>query len=507
MSDYQPTAEQVQMAREANRTRKAWDTGDAMLTRSPDIAAMVEYWDKTDALIDGVDALKAEGEARLQRFTGETSVEYENRLKFVKYTNVYADIIEGLAAKPFQEEVGFAEPDKAPKELIELIENIDGSGNTMHVFASNTMFNGINSAIDWIMVDAPPRDVNIKTRADQQRAGIRPYWSHVLGRNIIRAKTKVIGANETLIFVRIFEPGDPNRIREFKREDDGTITWELFEYRNDVRQLEGGKSTHYHPIEGGVVEIDVIPLVPFITGKRDGRTYRIFPAMRAAADLAVDLYQQESGLKWIKTLSAYPMLSGEGVAPLRDAAGNVLPIAVGAAKVLYAPPDGNGNNGVWKYVQPDAGILKFLAEDVEATIKQLREVGRQPLTAQSNLTVINSAAAADKAKSTVKAWAHGLRDTLENAMVLTCKFMNISYEPTIFVYTEFDEWVEGKDLETLDADRDRGDISRQTILEEKKRRGVYGPEFDPDADLERLLAEVPNDNAPDRANPDNPQAE
>lgn len=89
-----------------------------------------------------------------------------------------------------------------------------------------------------------------------------------------------------------------------------------------------------------------------------------------------------------------------------------------------------------------------------------------------------------------------LKDALENALVITCKWRGIAYDPSVNVFTEFDEFLEGKDLDTLDKARDRGDISQETYWSELKRRRVLSGEFEPDKERERLLDELPGD-APD----------
>lgn len=471
--------------------------GDEMLKRSKDSASMLDYYDLSDALIDGLDALVKCGEKYLPKFDDECKDAYEHRLKATKFTNVYRDIVENLAAKPFQEECGLVEDKNktVSPALLELTENIDGSGNNLTVFAGLSLFNAINSSISWIFVDAPVADPNVRSMADAKKAGVRPFWSHVLGRNVLSAKSKIINGDEVLTYVKILEPGEPDHIRIFERSGTGGVTWAL--YVKSDKPSQSGK-TQFILENKGVVGIGVIPLVPVIIGRRDGRSWKVFPAMRDAADLAKDLYQQESGLKFAKILTAYPMLVGVGVMPSFEADGKTVKrIIVGPNSVLYGGTTKAGHPGDWKYIEPSATSLKFLAEEIDATMQQLRELGRQPLTAQSgNLTVITTAVAAAKARSAVKAWALVLKDALENAFVLTCAYMGIKatdYDPTIYVFTEFDEFIDGKDLETLDADRDRGDISRETLLEEKKRRGVYGPEFSVAREDERLLAETPSD--------------
>jgi hypothetical protein len=238
----------------------------------------------------------------------------------------------------------------------------------------------------------------------------------------------------------------------------------------------------------------VIPVVPFTTGRRDGRTYRYFPALTDAADLQVELYQSESGLKFARVLTAYPMLAGNGVKAQTNADGTVKRVVVGPNKVLYGGVDAAGNAGSWGYIEPGSESLKFLQTDIDNTIKEMRELGRVPLSATSgNLTVVSTSVSANKSRSAVKAWAYSLKDALENAMVLTAKWMDSDYEPLVSVFTEFDDFISGKDYEVLIQMRAAGDISQLTLWEENKRRGLLSAEFDAEQEIARLLGETPVD--------------
>lgn len=469
-------------------------TGDEMLRRSADSAYMKPHWDRVDAIVAGIDAMR-DGDF-MQRFTAEDEPDFTFRRNCSKMTNVYRDIVEGLASKPFEKEVNFTKDgNKAvPQDLIDFIEDVDGSSNNLTVFAGETFFNGINSAVDWIFIDYEKSDGKIVTIADRKERGLRPYWSHVLGRNILDAQSKVINGKETLTYIKIYEPGSPDRVRIFTRAEDGTVSWQLYKY--DDTATTG--TTRFVIEDEGTLSINVIPLVPFITGRREGRSWRMNPPMKDAADLQVELFLQESGLKFAKILTAYPMLAANGITPPKGPDGKPLySVAVGPNRVLWSTMDASGKVGSWEYLEPSAESLKFLAEDIKETIQQIRELGRQPLTAQAgNITVITAAVAAGKAASAVKVWALKLKDALENALKITCLYYGIditTYDPTVDVYLEFDEFVDGKDLESLDADRDRGDISQETLWEEKKRRGVYSEEFSPERERERLLKEVPGD--------------
>ncbi|QWY83175.1 putative structural protein [Rhizobium phage RHph_X2_24] len=491
------------------RTDGTYD-GEKLLARASDIACMVPYWDMTDAIVEGYDAVKNAGETYLPKFAEELTQDYKVRQQLTKFTNVYRDIVEGLASKPFEEEITIVGESKSiPAEITAFIEDVDGAGNNLTVFSSLTFFNGINSAIDWIFVDYPTVDrERVRTMADQKAAGIRPFWTHVLGRNVFEVRTKIINGKQVINYIRIYEPGvsEPDRVRIFVRDDSGIVTWALFE-KMDKNGADG--KPQFAIVGEGTLSISVIPMVPFVTGRRDGSSWKFFPAMRDAADLQIKLYQAESGLEFVTTMAGYPMLAANGMRPEMEADGKTpKKIAIGPGRVLWGIPDGNGNAGSWSFVEPNASSMKFLQEKIDKTKQDLRELGRQPLTAQSgNLTVITTAVAAGKARSAVSAWALNLKDALENALQITAMFIGGSlatYEPEVNVFNEFDDITDGgSDLTALNTARKNRDISRKTLLVEYKRRKVLSPEFDDEDDLQELLNEVPADTEEPEQSPGN----
>jgi hypothetical protein len=78
------TPEAVQAA----KVNAVQHSGDEMLRRSPDSAAMLEYWDLTDAIVDGIGALRLAAETYLPRFVDEQDAEYQLRLRCTKLTNI-----------------------------------------------------------------------------------------------------------------------------------------------------------------------------------------------------------------------------------------------------------------------------------------------------------------------------------------------------------------------------------------------------------------------------------
>ena len=464
---------------------------DTMLLRSHDSREMLEYWELTDTLIEGITELREAGEKYLARFPAETADNYKFRLKHTTtMTNIFADIVESLSVKPFEKETTLV-GENIPQELVDFSENVDGSGNNLSVFASNYFYNAVKSSLAWLFIDYPVVPDSVKNLADAKAAKLRPFWSIVLAVNVLEARSQFITSREELTYVRIFEPGKPDHVRVLQRRDDGVIEWLLYQKTDKWNEVE---KTFFQLKDSGILAIDEIPMVPFFTGRREGKSFEFDPPLRAAADLQLHLYRQESGLNYTTTLTAYPMLSGNGVKPDRDESGNIKPIQTSPGTVLYAPPSADGTVGSWRYIEPSSNSLVFLSGYIKDIILNLRELGRQPLTASSsNLTTVTTAFAAGKSKSSVKAWALMLKDALENAYRITAKWMAIDYAATVTVYTEFDEFVDGKDYDALRAARDNGDISQETFWEECKRRGLFSEEFSAERETARLLKELPGD--------------
>lgn len=468
-----------------------------LLKRSPDIETMVPYWEKVSDILEGTQAIKNGGVKYLPKFPDENINDYEFRLTVGKFTNIYRDVTEGLASKPFQDEISLLGAEKRPQELIDFAEDVDGFGSNLTTFAGLTFFNAINYGIDWIFIDYPtvqnPDNVTI---AEAKERNLKPFWVHILGKNVLDVKTRMQGSKQIITYFRCQEPGygdEPVHVREFIETENG-IEWKLYvKITNDKGEDE------FVVVEEGMLSIDFIPVVPFITGRRDGNSFKIYPPLSDAADLQITLYQNESALEYIKVLACYPMLATDGTKPPKGTDGKPKKLRTGPNTVMYGVEKSNGDGGTWHYVEPQANSLEFLQKNIDKTKNDLRELGRQPLTAMSTqLTTVTTSIAAGKAKSAVTAWSYGLKDVLENALLITMKWMGIDYEPEINVYTGFDNVLDdGSDIEELGKARERGDISVETYWDELKRRKILSPEFDIEEERKRLLDEIPADIAPD----------
>lgn len=476
-------------------------------TPSSDYEAMRPYWSMVAAIMGGTAAMRAAGETYLPKFEHESKACYDTRLASAKFTNIFGDIVDTLAAKPFEHEIGIEKADA----VNDLLEDIDGQGNHVHVWAANTFLSGATDAITWLLVDFTKGVPAGATVAEERAAGARPYWVHIPATRLLAVYSETVAGRETFVHARIKEDAKirvgygevvKERVRVITREvtyseagdaiSAGLPQWQLFEKQSD------GEKKNWVSIGTGSYSIGYIPLFAFVTGKRlSGWVIR--PALQSAAHLQIEHYQQESELKYMRQRTAFAMLAGNGVSPDTDADGKPKPIPVGPFGVLYAPMSGEGQHGEWTTIEPEGTSLTFCSSEVDKTEKQLRELGRQPLTAQSgNITTITAAFAGDKAYTVIEAWCLNFKDFLENGLKCTAEWIKSQIEPEVSINTDFSLALkEDTGMSSLDAARQRNDVSQETWFDEAKRRGIIGPNRTFEQEVSRLLKELPGDPSDD----------
>lgn len=476
-------------------------TTQNMMAASSDHRAMAPYWQKVADVTAGVEALRERKKQYLPQFPSESDKNYDYRNANSKFTDIFSDIVESLACKPFSKEVGLAN-DEVPDEIKTFVEDVDRAGDHLHVFAQNVFHAGIANAIDWILVEhtkAPP----INTIDEERRAGSRPYWVRIAAQDMLAAYSAMDGAKEIFHYVKINETYTSvtagvekviPRVRLLVRDPIAGDRGAHIGYsqpRFEVWEAEDG-SNEWALIDSGSLTIGEIPLVPFVTGRRKPGTWQVTQPMRRVVDLQIEHYQQETNLKSAKELTAFPMFKGEGVSPALGADGEPKRMPIGPSTVLYAPMGDDGKHGTWGVLEISTSSLKFLAEEVDRTELQMRELGRQPLTAgTSGITQVAAAFASQRASSAVQAWAFTLKDALEKAIRYAAQWMNITLEPTIYINTDFAiELGQDKAPEVLLQMEERNLISAQTLLAEMKRRSILSPEFDEMEEVNRILKEV-----------------
>ena len=477
---------------------------------SSDYSAMRPYWDMVDAVLGGAVTMRAAGKTYLPKFEKESDTDYEARRKNAPFTNIYGDISRNLASRPFAKQLDVGPntsdmikgtPDPASKVLSGgFIDDVDGHGNGMHVFANTVFKRGIDFGIDWVLVDYQPGQPGaLRTVAEEKAMKLKPYWVHIPAKMVLASYVDFVDGEEIMVHARIDETsvirdgyGEKTiarvRVLDRPRLDGGgygPATWELFEKQQGA--VDAAKI--WVSIGTGAYSIGIIPLVPYIPGMREGSSFVVDPPLRDLAYLQVEEFQQESNLKYIKEMTAFPMLVGEGVVQPTGADGKPMSIPIGPKTALFAPPNPDGGPSTFRFIEPAATSLRFLEDSLAAQRKEMRDLGYQPIT-EANLTVITTANLSRKASSAVQAWAIKFKDFLETCLGITGMWLNDTTKTTALVHTDFAIDVEdSRQMQGLALFEAQGILSKELVFSELRRRAVISDESVWEVNQEQLAGE------------------
>lgn len=497
---------------------------------SSDYDAMIGYWSMVDAILGGVEELRrAHGNTSvpgpqvpyasintlrkrtgfafaqspyLPAFENETIYDYGRRRATAPLTNIYKDISENLSSKPFSKTMQLEEG--AGAEFKKLSEDIDGQGNNLHVFCSDAFKRAVDKGVHWILVDYTRVPAGATLQAERD-LNARPYWVKIDADDLLAVYSMFVNGREEITHARIFEPlteqdgwGErcTRRVRVFNRlairNAMGVVTglepatFELWEEQEDQQT----KQKVWNRVDFGMISIQIIPLVACLTGKREGMTWKLQAPLHDIAHMQIEEFQQESGLKRAKEMTAFPMLAGNGVTLPKDSEGNDVVVPVGPAAVLTAPMNAGGQHGEWSWLEPEATSLTFLQTDLDKHRTEMRNLGKQPM-ATANLTVVTTANVSMKASSAIQAWALQFKDAIEQCLRITALWLKQSSAPGVMIHTDFAiELDEAQDQTSLLTMEKQGILSKEDTALEFKRRGKLRDDFDWKENKERLAKEA-----------------
>lgn len=204
--------------------------------------------------------MREAGTEYLPKNAGEKEENYQKRLQRTIFFNAFRKTLEGMAGMVFRKEPSLSE---VQDSILEHIKNVDLAGTDLNSFAANAFDEALQTGLYHVLVDFQSAE-GIKTRADEVKAGLRPYWVGIKPENLLSWRTVIENGKVVL---------DQIVIREETVEADGefgekTIVryrvwnrnqWKLLEIQDaekDGKQeiLEIGKGDH---------TLGIVPLVTF----------------------------------------------------------------------------------------------------------------------------------------------------------------------------------------------------------------------------------------------------
>lgn len=397
--------------------RKAADPS----TTSPAYEVMAPRWALIDALLGGTETMREAGETYLPRHQEEEDIGYNDRLKSAVLYNMTEHTLESLTGRPFR-----SDPDVSadtPAQVKALLDDVDLQGNALGPFCRDWFRTGLGKGFCGVLVDYPRKDETIKTKDDEVKAGLRPYWVMVTPDNILAADEETVAGVKRLVHVRIME-SVTERIgftTETKRRirvlEPGMV--QFYEEEKDRR----GKIT-WKAGEKFAVDMDEIPMVIWYSTKQQAPLL-CKPRLLDLAELNKCHWQSTADQRHILTVCRFPILVATGAAGPTSATGQEADdgITIGPNKVVYIP-DAQGS---LRYVEHTGAAIADGRQDLQDLERQMATYGGQFLTERSGDQTA-TAAAIDSAESTseLAAMAKTFEDAVAKAFYFAAKWAGVA---------------------------------------------------------------------------------
>jgi hypothetical protein len=448
---------------------------DSVRKESSAVSAMSQHWQIITDLLGGTPAMRKAGKRHLHQWANEDNESYADRLKVATLFPAFGRTIEVLAGKPFSKPLTLG--DDVPARLKPWTDDIDLQGRNLHSFAASVLGQALAYGLSGILVDYPPVS-GIRTAADEQKAGVRPYFVQIHPQNLLGWRSERVNGAEVLTQLRLLEC-----ITEY----DGDFGEKVIE---QVRVLYPGRWETWRKKEGssteewvlyaeGVTTLKKIPYVP-VYGNRTGYM-TAKPPLLEMAHLNVKHFQVQSDRDNIVHMGCVPILFAK---MLGEA-----PITVGASSAIKSEsPDAD-----LKYVEHDGKAIsagRDLLLDLE---DQMRQAGAELLVIKpANITEAQTQADNEQGRCALQRTTEDLEDALDQAMQIFAEWVGEKTGGHVTLHKDFGvEMLASISADILQKMGASGNLSQETVFEELQRRNIVRPELTWEQERERLDAQGP----------------
>ena len=439
------------------------------------VDAMAGDWQLIEALMGGTKTMREAGKRYLPQWPAEDGPSYDARLATATLFPAYARTISVLSGKPFSKPLTIGED--VPKRFGSWLDDIDLQGRNLHTFAADLCAEALGYGFCGILVDVPPAE-GVRTVADEQKAGVRPYFVHVTHNSILGWRAQKVKGGMALTQLRLLENVE---------EPDGQFGTKLVE---QVRVLEPGSWKLYRKniLEGGVESWDlfkegattlqIIPFVP-VYGKRKDFMIGLAP-MVELAHANVEHWQSKSDQQTILHVARVPMLFAKdiGTAPIVVGSGAFISASSKDADVKYVEHSGKAI---------EAGRISLL--DLE---DRMRQTGAELLVIKpGNTTEVQTLADNEQGMCDLQRIVQTLEDALDQALHLMGAWVGEAETGHVTIYNDFGAATLAEaSAQLLFEMKADGSLSHPTLLKEMQRRGILSPDVDVDKEVADADAEV-----------------
>ena len=447
---------------------------------SPEIQEMLDASAPSRDLVRGGSWMREQATKYLPQFPQETDDDYEARVKSTWLFDGVGKTIEDLSGKVFEMPVILSD---TGTDLDMWQYNVDLQGRDLSQFARECFDEAQVSGISFIMVDAPARASDV-TRLQAQQQNLRPYFVGLSIEDIIGYRTDIIDNTPTLTQIRImesitedtddeFDPAVLEQIRVLTLPVEegrivGTVNVRLYR-KNDAQEF-----MLYTEYETQMPRI----YVAAVDLGRDG-FMKAKPCHARLAEINLAHWRSQSDQANIMHHARAPMKYFHGYS--RE---DLESFTEGAGYAFYSSNE-NAKIGVVEHsgAAIDAGRTEL--KDMEF---QMQAMGLQLIMSRSgSSTATGDMIDENKVNSRLGMWADTLKDTLELAFSYMAEMAGITTEIDVIVNKDYAaNALSHLDMDAINKMYLAEVISKQTYINEAKRRNLLSEEVNPEDEAEMI---------------------
>lgn len=450
--------------------------------RSAEISAMDVAWVVSEPLMGGTSAMRAAGEKHLPKWPNEDPKAYDARKATATLFPAFRRTVSVMVGKPFSKELTLG--DDVPAQIKDWATDIDREGVSLHVFAAEMLGEALPHGLAGILVEAPkPVQTagRVVTKADQDAAGVRPYFVRVMHRQILGWRTASVNGARRLTQLRLaedatVEDGDygektANRVRVLTPG-----AWELWE-KAETKAVNG--EDQWTLVDSGTTGLTYIPFVP-VYGWRVGFMRGQSPLLDLG-HLNIKHWQSQSDQDTILHTARVPILAIIG-------ADTNTSLTIGGSSAVNIPTGGD-----MKWVEHGGASIDAGQKSLDALEDQMIQVGAELLVKKpGQRSATESANDAEANKSDLQRITEGFEDSLDQALQMMADYANLGSGGHVSLYKDFGAaTLSDASAQLLVGMAQAGQISDETLIEEMKRRGVLSPDVTAKDEAERIEAQGP----------------
>jgi hypothetical protein len=482
------------------------DTSPITTANSPDYEcdayrAQRPAWRLCQDVKAGTVRLREEKATYLPRFPSESPTQWDARIKMTFVRDYYAQTLADHVGLVFTSAPKLDED--VPEQLEELLENCDGEGTHWEVFAQQAMSTQLDYGHVIIVTDYPDT-TDIKTKADEEAAQVRPYWTYYCADDVTSWRTAAVGGVVTLTQVTFreraakpegeFGSKAETRYRVLKQAVTydqisgratglGAMTWEIW---TEIENLTTGEKTYALTYSGNIVGPKKLPIRIAYGGPKVA-TLHSEPHLYPLADTVVELTQ---------VMSDYANVMHKCNVPTAIFIGRPQ-TAHGTAVVM-----GEGMDiplgGDAKWLEPQGTALNSTEKRILNLEMQLRRQGAFISEPQGTMTATEAALYAKQRSAKLVRAARSLQDALEGALQDMGSFIGLDEESCGSIEFDLNFGISSVDATLLNVYVNaykEGALPLEALLTALKD-GKLSDEFDvEDAAIEMLAAKEKQDAA------------